>query len=88
MLENMRFIFSLKGEHGRPYIVLKEPIETMDTFEITYCSDGLDTNGCMRFNDYMGEQIENSSLDAISFIKEYLIKERAFEFPKDCKVWL
>lgn len=77
MIENMRFILSLKGQNGRPYIVLKEPFNTMDMFEISYCSDGLDTNGDCRFNEFTGEQIEDSSLDAIDFIARYLIKEGA-----------
>jgi hypothetical protein len=79
MLTNMRFICSLKGQNGRPYIVLNKPYETMDMFEIGYFFDGLTTKGDLRFNDFTGDNIEDSSLDAIDFISRYLIKEGAHD---------
>lgn len=78
MCENAKFIFSHKSYGGeRIKVVIKEPIEKFDCFEIGYDRWGIKVKADTIFNNGWGNMIEDSSKDIIGYIKEYLIKDGA-----------
>ena len=76
MCENAKFIFSHKSYKGeRIKIVVNEPIEKFDCFEIGYDRYGVTTNADTVFSSGWGEMIEDSSKEIVEYIKEYLKRE-------------
>lgn len=83
-LEKTAFLFTMKNFEG-VYFKTKEPLPDnygigMDCFQLEFDTDNgiYLKDGDMRFNDFMGEQIKDSGVDAIEFIKSYLT-ERGLE---------
>jgi len=80
LISKSLFIFLNDENSGvRPRIVLKEAINGIDCIEIDYDQWGLTTNGETKFNNNWGGMIADSSKDCISFIKDFLIKEGAYD---------
>lgn len=78
MLDNARFIFSHKSYGGeRICIVVKEPIEKYDCFEIGYDRYGIKVKADTVFSNGWGNMIEDSSKDIVNFIKDYLKRDGA-----------
>ncbi len=78
MVKNARFIFSHKSYSGEKLkIVVKEPIDKYDCFEIGYDRYGLTTEADTVFSSGWGNMIQDSSKEIIPFIKSYLVREGA-----------
>lgn len=80
LLEKIAFVFTMEPAHFGLYFKLHEPIpntDGMDCFQFAFDNDnGIYINdGDMRFNDFMGQRINDSGVDKIQFIKQYMIKE-------------
>lgn len=78
MVANAGFIFTHKGYSGeRLKLVLHEPIEKFDCFEIGYDRYGIKVKADTVFSNGWGNMIADSSKEIVPFIKEYLIREGA-----------
>jgi len=82
LLDKIAFMFTMEPAHFGLYFKLKEPLPDdygigMDCFQFAFDMDnGIYINdGDMRFNDFMGKRINDSGIDKIQFMKEYMIKE-------------
>lgn len=79
MVSNSKFIFSHKSYKGeRIKIVLTEPIERYDCFEIGYDRYGITVNADTVFSSGWGSMIEDSSKEVVAYVKDYLIREGAY----------
>jgi len=77
ILDHISFVFTMEPAFFGLYFKLKEPMnEGMDCMQFAFDRDnGIYINdGDMRFNDFMGQVINDSGVDKVSFIKDYLIK--------------
>lgn len=80
LISNGKFVFSNVGHKGvRPRIVLKEPVNGVDCFEIGYDRYGLIIESECVFSGSLGAQIEDSSKYIASFIRKFLITDGATE---------
>lgn len=78
MVENARFIFSHKSYGGeRIKLVVSEPIEGFDCFEIGCDRYGIKVKADTVFSSGWGAMIEDSSKEIIPYIKEYLTRQGA-----------
>lgn len=77
LLDKISFVFTMEPAHFGLFFKIKEPIlYGMDCFKFAFDVDnGIYINdGDMRFNDFMGQRINDSGVDIIHFMKEYMIK--------------
>lgn len=79
VLDLTSFFFTMKSFKGL-YFKLKEQLPDpygvgMNCFQLEFDTDnGISLkDGDMRFNDFMGNDITDSGVDSIGFIKKYLI---------------
>lgn len=78
MCDNARFVFSHKSSGGeRCKLVVKEPVEGLDCFEIGNDRYGVIESACTRFSGGWGEMIDDSSKEVVKYIKDYLIRQGA-----------
>lgn len=83
IVENARFIFSHKSYKGeRIKIVIKDPIEKMDCFEIGYDRWGLTINADTKLSSGWVDMIQDSSKEIVQYIKDYLKREGASDLIK------
>ena len=75
--KQISFMFTMKGFDGL-YFKLKEPHCGMDCFQFRFDTDNgiYVSDGDMRFNNFMGNDILDSSADPVSFIVDYLIDNK------------
>ncbi|MES2620187.1 MAG: hypothetical protein V4615_04975 [Bacteroidota bacterium] len=78
MCENAIFIFSHKAYgNERIVIVLKEPLDGYDCFEIGYGRYGVIIKADIVFSAAWGHMINDSSKEIVKYIKDYLLREGA-----------
>ena len=75
------FAFQMAWTKDRMFVKFKEPYYTMDCFELLCDLDHgvYPSEGDMRFNDFMGEQITDSGSDINKFIIDW-IKTKPIRF--------
>lgn len=82
LLDKISFVFTMGNKFNGLYFKLKEPLKDdgigMDCFQFAFDNDnGLYVHdGDMRFNDFMGECIDDSGADIIGFMKRYIIDNK------------
>lgn len=80
LVADAKFIFIGKGWINlTPRLVLKTPINGIDCIEISYDNKGLTNGGECVFSENWGDQIEDSSKDVVTFLREFLEREGAVD---------
>lgn len=80
LVSDAKFIFIGKGWINlTPRLVLKTPINGIDCIEISYDNKGLTNGGECVFSENWGDQIEDSSKDVVTFLREFLEREGAVD---------
>ncbi len=80
LVADAKFIFIGKGWINlTPKLVLKTPINGIDCIEISYDNKGLTNGGECVFSENWGDQIEDSSKDIATFLREFLEREGAVD---------
>lgn len=77
LCENARFVFLFNHGRERLYIVTKESIEGYDCFEISNDRYGIIPSSSAQFSVGWGKMIEDSSLEIIPTIRQYIIRSGA-----------
>src|SRR5690242_14647992 len=77
LLSKISFAFTMEPAHYGLYFKINEPVSDMDCFQFAFDVDnGIYINdGDMRFNEFMGQRINDSGVEIIEFMKDYLRKE-------------